>query len=221
MTRKILFLLLAANLFAFGCTNQSNTNAKKGNSNAGEANVTKGVKPQADAEVAVVKTNYGEFTIEFYSNIAPKHVQRFKELAREGVYNGTSFHRINPGLGIIQGGDPLSKDADPTNDGTGKSDKPNLPAEFSDVPYERGIVGAARGADNDSANSQFFVMTKRQAAFDNRYTVFGKVIEGIGNVDLIAGAPTVGSTGEGKGQPTGSERPEDKITIESITFKNK
>lgn len=112
-------------------------------------------------------------------------VERFKELAREGVYNGTTFHRINPS--VIQGGDPLSKDDDPTNDGTGKSTKPNVPAEFSDILYDTGIVGAARGQSNDSANSQFFITLKREAGFDQRYTIFGKVIEGMNNVRTIAG----------------------------------
>ncbi len=98
---------------------------------------------------------YGTITIELYSNIAPKMVAQFKALAKEGVYDGTSFHRINSS--VVQGGDPLSKDDDPTNDGTGKSNKPNVLAEFSDIPYDTGIVGAARSQDINSANSQFFI----------------------------------------------------------------
>ena len=88
---------------------------------------------------------YGTITIELYSNIAPKAVARFKELAKEGVYNGTTFHRVN--ASVIQGGDPNSKDEDPENDGMGSSNKPNVPAEFSDIPYDTGTVGAARAQD--------------------------------------------------------------------------
>ena len=110
-----------------------------------EAKVKKGVIPQPDADVAVIETaDFGTIVIELYSNVAPQMVERFKKLISEGFYNGTTFHRVNPDLGIIQGGDPLSKDNDPTNDGIGDSPYPNVPGEMSDIPYERGIVGAAR-----------------------------------------------------------------------------
>jgi peptidylprolyl isomerase len=148
---------------------------------------------------------YGTIKLELYSNIAPKMVARFKELAREGVYNGTTFHRINPS--VIQGGDPLSKDSDPRNDGTGKSDKPNVQAEFSDIPYDTGILGAARSQDFDSANSQFFITLKREAGFDNRYTIFGKVIDGMVNVRTIAGV-----------QPKEGERPLEAVRIKTISI---
>ena len=148
---------------------------------------------------------YGTIKIELYSNIAPKMVARFKELAKEGVYDGTTFHRINES--VIQGGDPLSKDDDPTNDGTGDSDKPNVPAEFSDIPYDTGIVGAARRQDVNSANSQFFITLKREPGFDNKYTIFGKVIDGMNNVRTIAGV-----------QPKDGERPVEPIRIKHISI---
>jgi cyclophilin family peptidyl-prolyl cis-trans isomerase len=170
-------------------------------------NVKKEVKPEADAEAAVVETEFGRIVIELYPNIAPQMVARFKKLAGEGFYNGTAIHRIDPELGIIQGGDPNSKDNDPTNDGTGSSAEPNLPAEFSDIQYERGTVGAARSQDEDSANSQFYVTLKRQAAFDGRYTVFGRVVEGIGIADIISTAPLAEGT---------QDRPADKIIVKSI-----
>jgi cyclophilin family peptidyl-prolyl cis-trans isomerase len=184
---------------------------------ADDANVKKGVKPQADAEAAVIDTDYGKIVIELYPNVAPKMVDRFKQLIREGFYNGTTFHRIDPELGIIQGGDPNSKDNDPSNDGAGNSPYPNVPAEFSDIPYDRGIVGAARQGGGmgmtedeakDTANCQFYITLKRVPDFDKRYTVFGKVIDGMTNADIIAGAPT----------DSGTERPADKIVIKSMTL---
>jgi cyclophilin family peptidyl-prolyl cis-trans isomerase len=169
------------------------------------------VKPQADTQVAVIDTDYGRIVIELYPNIAPQMVERFKKLASEGFYNGTTFHRIDPQLGIVQGGDPLSKDNNPLNDGTGSSPYPNLPAEFSDLPFERGTVGAARAQDINSANCQFYITLKRQPEFDKRYTVFGKVIEGLNTADVIAGAPV----------REGTDHPADKIVIKSITLQNK
>ena len=108
---------------------------------------------------------------------------------------------------LFQGGDPLSKDEDPSNDGTGGSQKPNVPAEFSDIPYDTGIVGAARSMSPDSANSQFFITLKREPGFDNRYTIFGKVIEGMNNVRTICGV-----------QPKEGERPVEPVRIKSVTI---
>lgn len=166
-------------------------------------------KLQPDAEVAVFETDYGKIIIELYPKLAPQMVERFKKLIKEGFYDKTTFHRTSPSLGIVQGGDPNSKDEDPANDGFGKSSYPNVPAEFSDVPYERGIVGAARASEPDSANSQFFVMLKRQPAFDNKYTVFGKVIEGLGNAFIISISPNA----------RGTERPEDPVVVRRVTLK--
>ncbi|QQS41760.1 MAG: peptidylprolyl isomerase [Acidobacteriota bacterium] len=187
----------------------SGCNGTSSNSSGGE--VKENVEPVADPEVAVIEMEntaaYGTITIELYSNIAPKAVQRFKELAKEGVYNGVTFHRVNQS--VIQSGDPLSKDSDPTNDGSGRSDKPNVEAEFSDIEYDTGIVGAARGQDFDSANSQFFITLKREPGFDRRYTVFGKVIDGMVNARTIGGAPRDG------------ERPIDDIRIKTVRIEPK
>jgi cyclophilin family peptidyl-prolyl cis-trans isomerase len=204
----ILFCALVAAL-TVSCKGNKNSNAgddESDDSATGNANIKKGVKPQADQNVAVIDTDFGPIVIELYSNVAPQMVQRFTQLASDGTYAGTTFHRINPDLGIIQGGDPLSKDNNPANDGTGSSSLPNLPAEFSDVPYDRGIVGAARSQSNDSANCQFFITLKRVPDFDGRYTVFGKVIQGLDVANIIAGAPV----------ETGTERPAEKIVIKSI-----
>src|SRR3989454_12286937 len=121
-------------VFALTACNETNPNANKA-ANAGESNtgnVKTGVKPQPDSQVAVFETNdYGRIVIELYPNIAPQMVERFKKLINEHFYDGTTFHRIDPQLGIIQGGDPLSKDNEPANDGTGDSPYPNVPGEFS------------------------------------------------------------------------------------------
>ncbi len=174
--------------------------------------VKRGVQPVADKEIAVIEMEngaaFGTIKIELYPNIAPKMVEQFKALAREGVYDGTTFHRINPM--VVQGGDPLSKDDNPANDGTGKSNKPNVPAEFSDVLYETGIVGAARSTDPNSANSQFFITLRRVPDFDTRYTIFGKVIEGMNNVRTISGV-----------QPKDGERPVEPVRIKSIRIETR
>jgi peptidylprolyl isomerase len=189
------------------CGTASNTNRSSAN-----AEVKKGVAPVADNEIAVIEMEnsaaYGTIKLELYSNLAPKTVAQFKQLAKEGVYDGTTFHRINQS--VIQGGDPLSKDSDPLNDGTGKSDKPNIPAEFSDIPYDTGIVGAARSQDVNSGNSQFFITLKREQGFDNKYTIFGKVIEGMNKVRTISGV-----------QPKEGERPVEPVRIKTIRIEPK
>jgi cyclophilin family peptidyl-prolyl cis-trans isomerase len=180
----------------------------------GEEQVKRGVKPEPDAQAAVIETDYGRIVVELYPNLAPQMVERFKALANQKFYDGTAIHRIDPGLGIVQGGDPNSKDDVPGNDGSGSSGLPNVPAEFSDVRFERGILGAARtGADINSANCQFFIVTARsQPAFDqpgNRYTVFGKVIEGMSNADIISTAPVAEGT---------QDRPAARIGVRSVTL---
>ena len=204
---KITYLLIALALLITACGSSSNTAR-----NSANGEIKKGVAPVADSEVAVIEMEnsaaYGTITIELYSNIAPKAVAQFKALAKEGVYDGVTFHRINQS--VIQSGDPLSKDNDPTNDGTGKSSKPNVPAEFSDILYDTGIVGAARSQDINSANSQFFITLKREQGFDNKYTIFGKVVEGMNNVRTISGV-----------QPKDGERPVEPIRIKTIRIEPK
>ncbi len=203
MRIKSLLALLILSAFLLACSDSKT---------AGNGALTKGVAPIADPEVAVIEMEnsaaFGTITIELYSNIAPKMVERFKTLAKEGVYNGTTFHRINDS--VIQGGDPNSKDSDPNNDGQGRSDKPNVPAELSDLLYDKGIVGAARGTDLNSANSQFFITLKREPGFDNRYTIFGKVIDGMNNVRTIADVKN-----------KAMERPVEDIRIKTVTIRPK
>lgn len=182
---------------------------------AGGAAVKRGVKPEPDAEAAVLEVesagvSYGRIVIELYPNVAPRAVERFKRLVGEGFYNGTAFHRIDQRLGVVQGGDPNSRDDDPANDGMGGSPYGEVPAEFSDIPFDRGVVGAARGPDVNSANSQFYITLRRVPMWDAQYTVFGKVIDGMSNAQVIAGAPT-------RPAPY-TESPADKIIIKSATL---
>ena len=206
---KVTYLILAIALLLTGCDTGSNT-AK--NSTNGE--VKKAVAPVADGEVAVIEMEtpaYGTIRLELYSNIAPKMVERFKTLAREGYYDGIVFHRIN--TSVIQAGDSNTKPgATPATAGReGNSGKPNVPAEFSDLQYEAGTLGAARlGNDINSANSQFFITLKREASFDTKYTIFGKVIEGMNNVMTISGV-----------QPKEGERPIDPVRIKTIRIEPK
>lgn len=207
MKMKPMVFLILTSVLLIACENNTSSN-KSGSS----PTVTKDAKPVADDEIAVIEMEnpaaFGTIKIELYSNIAPKMVARFKELAREGVYDGTSFHRINQA--VVQGGDPNSKDSDPDNDGMGGSGKPNVAAEFSDVPYDAGIVGAARSTDVNSANSQFFITLKRESGFDNKYTIFGKVFEGMNNVRTISGV-----------EPKVGERPLESVRIKSVTIQPK
>lgn len=213
MSKKILILCAcAALLFSMlSCKSESEREREARAKKSATPEIKRDVKPVADAEIAVIEMQqpaYGRIKLELYSNIAPKMVERFKQLAKEGVYNGTTFHRIN--AQVIQGGSPTSKDDDPSNDGGGNSDKPNVPAEFSDIPFDAGILGAARAQDFDSANSQFFIMHAREPGFDRKYTVFGKVIEGMSNVRTIAGV-----------NPKEGERPLENVVVKSITIQNR
>lgn len=204
-------ILLTFLIFSFTACNEKGPNTN-GNANANHANassVTSGIKPQPDAQVAVIETaDYGRIVIELYPNVAPKMVERFKKLISEHVYDGTAVHRVDPGLGIIQGGDPLTKGNNSAVYGTGNSSYPNVPAEFSDIPYERGTVGAARTQDVNGANCQWFITLKKQPAFDKKYTVFGRVIDGINNAEVIMRAPT----------EQGTARPSDKVVLKSVTL---
>jgi peptidylprolyl isomerase len=120
----------------------------------------------------------GRVVIELRPDLAPKHVARIKELAREGFYDGIVFHRVIPGF--------MAQTGDPTGTGRGSSDKPDLPAEFSNEPFLRGTVGMARTSDPNSANSQFFINYAETPHLNGQYTVWGQVVEGMEYVDQIA-----------------------------------
>jgi peptidylprolyl isomerase len=130
----------------------------------------------------------GTVTVELLPDIAPKHCARMKELARAGAYDGVIFHRVIDGFmaqtGDVQFGN-TNDGFNPSRAGTGGSDKPDLPAEFSKLPHDRGTIGAARAANPNSANSQFFISFKDNHFLNGQYTVYGRVIEGMDLVDAI------------------------------------
>ena len=125
--------------------------------------------------ILLIETSQGDVVIEMLPDLAPQHVARIKELAREGFYDGVVFHRVIDGF-MAQGGDP-------TGTGMGGSEKPDLPAEFNAEPHVRGICSMARSQNPNSANSQFFIVFDDAGFLDNQYTVWGRVIEGMDNVD--------------------------------------
>ncbi len=130
----------------------------------------------------------GTVTIELLPDVAPRHVERMKALAREGAYDGVVFHRVIDGF-MAQTGDVKNGKSEDLNirlAGTGGSDHPDLPAEFSKLPHERGTIGAARSQSPDSANSQFFINFSDNAFLNGQYTVYGRVIEGMEHVDALA-----------------------------------
>ena len=152
----------------------------------------------ANNNIMILKLTYGEVEIELYPDKAPNHVNRFKELADSGKYNGVVFHRVIDGFmaqtGDVKFGNSNSPDYNISMAGTGGSDLPNLKAEFTDIAHTRGILSAARSADPDSANSQFFICLESAPHLDRQYSAFGRVIKGMEFIDKIKkGDPNSGS----------------------------
>ncbi|HUR81579.1 MAG TPA: peptidylprolyl isomerase [Thermoanaerobaculia bacterium] len=143
-------------------------------------------------KIVELHTALGQINVRFFPDSAPNHVRNFIDLAQSGFYNGTKFHRVIPGF-MIQGGDPNTKNGDPSTWGTGGSDH-NVKAEFNSRPHRRGILSMARTGDPDGASSQFFICVADASQLDNAYTVFGEVTQGMDVVDRIVNAPTRGET---------------------------
>ena len=139
--------------------------------------------------IMILKLKTGDVKIELFSDVAPKHVERIKKLANDGLYDGVVFHRVIDGFmaqtGDVKFGNSSSKSFDLRKAGMGGSDLPDLPAEFNDLPHDKGTVSMARSSDPNSANSQFFICFEAAPFLDRQYTVFGKVIEGMEHVDKI------------------------------------
>ena len=137
--------------------------------------------------VLVMELKDGIVKIEMLPDLAPQHVERIKTLTRQGFYDGIVFHRVMEGF--------MAQTGDPTGTGRGGSDLPDLPAEFSAEPFERGVIGMARTQDPNSANSQFFITFAPARFLDKQYTVWGRVIEGMEYVDQIKKAPRSDQSG--------------------------
>ena len=142
----------------------------------------------AEENIMILKLKDGDIKIELFEDVAPNHVKRIKQLAKDGKYDGVVFHRVIDGFmaqtGDVQFGNS-SNDQFDLRAGMGGSDLPDLKEEFSDLPHERGTLSMARSQDPNSANSQFFICFKESSFLDRQYTVFGKVIEGMELVDKI------------------------------------
>jgi peptidyl-prolyl cis-trans isomerase B (cyclophilin B) len=157
-------------------------------------------------EVAVLKTSAGDMVLEFWPDVAPKHVENFKSLAKKGFYDGTCFHRVIKGF-MIQGGDPLTKDASAQSRwGTGGPGH-SVKAEFNDRPHVRGVLSMARSSDPDSAGSQFFICHGDPRFLDGKYTAFGKLIKGDDVLEKIATTKTAPG-----------DRPLTRMNIDSVTI---
>ena len=139
-----------------------------------------------------LQLKHGRVVIKTFPDVAPKTVNRIKELSKEGFYDGLKFHRVIAGF--------MAQTGDPRGDGTGGSDKSDLPSEFNDISHTRGIVSMARANDPNSANSQFFICLDDSTFLDGQYTVWGEVISGMHAVDKIK----LGEGGNGKvlGEPS-------------------
>ena len=151
-------------------------------------------------EVAVIKTAYGDMVIEFWPDVAPKTVENFKKLAKQGFYDGTAFHRVVQGF-MIQGGDPLTKD--PSAEGRWGTGDPGykINAEFNERPHVRGVISMARSQDPNSAGSQFFICLADASFLNRQYTAFGKLIKGDDVLTKLGDVQTVPSGGGEKSKP--------------------
>lgn len=161
-------------------------------------------------DVAVIKTTEGEMVVEFWSDVAPKTVENFKKLAKDGFYDGTAFHRIVKGF-MIQGGDPKTKD--PTAESLYGTGGPGymIKAEFNSRKHVRGVLSMARSSQPDSAGSQFFICLEPAPSLDGKYTAFGKLIKGEDVLMKIGDIPT-------KMNKYGTEKsvPEKRVGVESV-----
>ena len=157
------------------------------------------IKPTlAKEDTMILKLKDGNVIIELFNDLAPNHVKRFKQLSKEKKYDGVVFHRVIDGFmaqtGDVEYGNSNLETYDIRRAGTGGSEYPDLKAEFSNIPHERGTLSMARSSDPNSANSQFFICFKASPSLDRQYTVFGKVVKGMEFVDLIKRGE--GSNGE-------------------------
>ena len=194
MIKKAINIIILLPIFFLGCNKQEKVEPIA-------LKETNEVQSKLLKEVGIISTQFGDMVVEFYERAAPKHVESFKLHAKSGYYNGTIFHRVMPGF-MVQGGDLNTKGENKSIYGQGghaakfygigKEDNPStwdIPAEFNDIKHTLGILSMARTSDPNSAGSQFFICAGNASHLDAQYTVFGKVIEGLGIIDKIVNMP--------------------------------
>ncbi|MEM9446410.1 MAG: peptidylprolyl isomerase [Verrucomicrobiota bacterium] len=164
-------------------------------------------------EVAVLDTLHGKIVLEFWPDVAPKHVENFIKLSKEGFYNETAFHRIVKGF-MIQGGCPHTKEGATGMPGTGDPGY-KIDAEFNNKPHVRGVLSAARAADPNSAGCQFFICLEDAPFLNNQYTAFGKLIQGDEVLTLLGNMETKMGSGGEKSTPT------TRASVNSVTIVTK
>ncbi len=179
-------LALCAALLASGCSERS---AAQGAAPS-PAPASPMKETPSEAPRAIIRTSVGDMTVEFWPDVAPRTVDNFLKLSREGFYEGTCFHRIIKGF-MIQGGCPNSKRGARGQPGTGGPGY-QVKAEFNNRPHVRGVLSMARSSDPDSAGSQFFICHGAAPFLNNKYTAFGKLVDGADVLDKIASIPCVG-----------------------------
>ena len=185
---KTIFIAFLLGVFVFACSDKPAVDNSLSSSSAMPTPKPAG-SPVYDDEVAVFETDYGNFKIALYPDVAPRHVENFKKLIREKFYDGLGFHRVIPDR-IIQGGDPQTRGGgNRATWGAGDPSLSKVPAEFSTRPFVRGAVGMARTSDPNSASSQFFICVAPEHQWDGQYTVFGEVTQGLNNVQIISNVP--------------------------------
>ena len=162
---------------------------------------------QPPSEQAVIKPSFGEMTIAFWPDVAPKTVENFKKLARKGFYDGTAFHRIIKGF-MVQGGCPNTKAGESGMPGTGGPGY-QVKAEFNAKSHVRGVISMARSNDPDSAGSQFFICHGDARFLDRKYTAFGELVAGEDVLERIANVRTGGNE---------KSTPAERVSVESITI---
>ena len=150
-------------------------------------------------QIEVAGEASGTVTVDLFEDVAPQHVERITTLAGQGAYDGVAFHRVIDGFMAQTGDVEFGRGEVTAQTGTGGADLPNVPAEFSDIPFERGVVGMARSQDPDSANSQFFIMFEPGPFLNGEYTVVGEVTDGMDVVDAIKRG--AGPNGAVEGEP--------------------
>ena len=202
--KHILSFILLFGLININCGkpkkegNVSNQSIKK---NENQKEIDNLDASKQESEVAVISTKYGDMVIEFFDEVAPKHVESFKLHVKNGYYDGTIFHRVIPGF-MIQGGDPNTKSENKASYGTGghaakyygigveeDNETWNLPAEFNNINHTRGVLSMARSNNPNSGGSQFFICASDAPHLNGNYTVFGQIIEGDRIIDQIINLP--------------------------------